>query len=145
MHINFNKTHYLLMSEDKIIITDSVIDNNIVITAAPKNHCVYLCMLLTNTNGIIDLIRANLKYKAFNIAKYFDWLSNNGHTLVIIKLRVLDNCMYSSLLYGCEVWWKVDHIIKDELLKDERKNTKNDSWRETRHFERSRLPRTFSP
>ena len=77
-------------------------------------------MLLTNTNDIIDLIRANLKYKAFNIAKYFDWYSINEHTPIIIKLRVLDNCMYSSLLYGCELWWKVDHI-KYELLKDERK------------------------
>ena len=110
MHINFNKTHYSHMSKDNTIITDIVINNNIVITAAPKNQCVYLGMLLTNTNDIIDLIRANLKYKAFNIAKYFDWYSINEHTPIIIKLRVLDNCMYSSLLYGCELWWKVDHI-----------------------------------
>ena len=60
------------MSKDNTIITDIVIDNDIVITAAPKNQCVYLGMLLINTNDIINLIRANLKYKAFNIAKYFD-------------------------------------------------------------------------
>ena len=35
MHINSNKTH-LHISKDNTIITDIVIDNNIVITAAPK-------------------------------------------------------------------------------------------------------------
>ena len=80
----------------------------------------YLGMLFTNTNDITDLMQANLKYKAFHKAKYFDWLDINENTSISIKLRVLDNCMYSSLLYGCEVWWKLDEI-KEELLKEERK------------------------
>ena len=120
MHINFDITHYLHMSKFNPITEDIVIHDNIVITPAPNNQCVYFGMLFTNTNDIKDLMRANLKYKAFNIAKCYDWLDVNENTSISIKLRVLDNCMYSSLLYGCEVWWKVDDI-KEELLKEERK------------------------
>ena len=105
MHINFDKTNYLHMSKFNPITEDIVIHDNIVITSAPNNQCVYLGMLFTNTNDIKDLMRANLKNKAFNIAKYYDWLDMNENTSISIKLRVLGNCMYSSLLYGCEVWW----------------------------------------
>ena len=86
------------MSKFNPITEDIVIHDNIVITS--NNLCVYFGMHFTNTNDIKDLVRA----RTFNIATYYGWLDVNENTSISIKLRVLDNCMYSSLLYGCEVW-----------------------------------------
>ena len=118
MHINFDKTHYLHLVKSNQI-TEDIIIGDIMIKSASKNQCLYLGMLFTNTNDIKDLIIANLKHRAVNKIKFYNWLDINIETSIVIKLRVLDSCMYSSMLYGCEVWWRLEDV-KDELLKEER-------------------------
>ena len=44
----------------------------------------------------------------------------NEMTPINIKLQVLDSCMFAAYLYGCECWWKVEHVA-ESLLAEERK------------------------
>ena len=118
LHMNNHKTHYLHIPETNQVIEDIIINDSIIMKSAPDNRFVYLGMLFTNSNDNTVLILENLKHKAYMKVIFFDWLNVNKSTVITIKLRVLDNCMYSSLLYGCEVWWWIDDV-KKELLKEE--------------------------
>ena len=60
----------------------------------------YLGMTFIPTNDIKKIIDKNLNMKMFNVAKFYGWLENNDVTPIEIKLRVLDNCMFSALIYG---------------------------------------------
>lgn len=40
----------------------------------------------------------------FNVAKYKAWLAVNENTPFPIKLLVLDNCVLSAILHGCNAW-----------------------------------------
>ena len=48
----------------------------------------------------------------FNINKFYLWLDNNTNTPFKIKIKVLDTCLFTSLLYGVEAWWNIDIFSK---------------------------------
>ena len=77
-------------------------------------------MLFINTNNIVNMIKANLEHRTFNIKKYLDWLEINENTPVLIKLKVLDMCMLPAYLYGAETWWEIDKVA-DLILVEERR------------------------
>ena len=59
----------------------------------------------------------------FNVAKYKAWLDVNESTPFSIKLLVLDNCVLSVILHGCEAWGELSALapklesIELDLLK----------------------------
>ena len=73
-----------------------VIDEHTTTEPAENGKYIYLGMLLVPTNDVTELIKANLKYRSFNIKKYFDWLEVNENTPIKIKLQVLDACMFTA-------------------------------------------------
>ena len=77
-------------------------------------------MCFKASNGITEQMKCNLTHRAYNIKKYYDWLDINVMTPINIKLRVLDACMFSAYLYGCECWSTIEEI-QDDLLLLERK------------------------
>ena len=52
------------------------------------------------------------------------WLEINDNTPVDVKLLVLDQCMFTALLYGAEAWGDIS-IIEDEIRKIEIKALKS--------------------
>ena len=86
---------------------------------AKGGQTVYLGTLFIQSNLIKDQIQANLKHRAFNIKKFYDWLDINHETPVSVKITVLYNCMFAALTYSCEAWFAIDEI-SEELLKTER-------------------------
>ena len=62
--------------------------------------------------------------KTFNIVKYYNWLEVNEWTPVTLKLRVLYNCMFSSILYSCETWGNIITKLGKKILLVERKALK---------------------
>ena len=58
-----------------------------------------------------------------NVAKFYGWLANNETTPIEMKLRVLDNCMFPALLYGCEAWGEFS-CVHDKIRKIEKKALK---------------------
>ena len=61
-------------------------------------------MTFIPTNDMRKIIENNVNKKMFNVSKFYGWLEINQVTPIEMKLRVLDNCMFSALLYGSETW-----------------------------------------
>ena len=72
----------------------------------------YLGMLFFPTNDINEIMLKNINKRMSNVAKYYAWLELNGETPIDIKLLVLDQCMFNSLLYGIEAWGDISKIEK---------------------------------
>ena len=44
------------------------------------------------------------------------WLDYNMDTPIKVKLLVLYNCVFSSILYGAETWYDISTVSEDLLL-----------------------------
>ena len=62
------------------------------------------------TNDINKIIDLNLNERIRNICKFYSWLEVNVETPIEIKLLVLDNCIFSSILYAVETWGDIGYI-----------------------------------
>ena len=103
-------------------LEDLMIDESTSISSIDFNKGYsYLGMTFIPTNDIKKIIDKNLNMKMFNVAKFYGWLENNDVTPIEIKLRVLDNCMFSALLYGSETWGDFS-CVHDKLRKIEKKH-----------------------
>ena len=119
MFANLDKTFFLPLSEngetDPIIISDTV-----VIYCSENMEYIYLGMKYVASDEQTVHIKENLKWRSFNIHKFFEWLHVNDDTPIHTKLEVLGACMFSAYLYGVETWYKIDDV-RDDLLLLERK------------------------
>ena len=67
----------------------------------------YLGVVISDTGSISNDIKHFIDSKRANITiKYNNFLRKNFLAPLSIKLQVLDTCLASSLLYGCETWGK---------------------------------------
>ena len=73
----------------------------------------YLGMLFYPTNDLDKIILNNLSKRKVNVAKYYVWLEFNENTPVDIKLLVLDQCMFTALLYGAKAQGNISIIEKE--------------------------------
>ena len=65
------------------------------------------------TNNLNKIISSNLNGRASNWRKFYSWLEVNEETLIEIKILVLDNCLFNSILYAVEVWG--DYLIEKKI------------------------------
>ena len=118
LYVNFDKTFYIHISKNPVSVPLSV-EGFQDIMPAKDNQAIYLGMLLIQSNSIVDHINANLKYRNYNVKKFHDWLDINLETPIAIKIKVLYNCMFAAMTYGCETWFSIDNV-SEKLLKIER-------------------------
>jgi len=52
-----------------------------------------------------------------NICKFYAWLELNDSTPIEVKLLVLDNCFFNSVLYGIEAWGDVECVASNSKSK----------------------------
>ena len=57
------------------------------------------------------------------MSKFYGWLEVNENTPIEVKLVVLDNCVFTAILYGVETWGDISCIEK-ELINIETKALK---------------------
>ena len=111
MNLRYNQ---LLWKFDEMTSIDSVDEN--------KGYS-YPGMTFIPTNDMRKTIEKNVNKKMFNFSKFYGWLDVNQVTPIEMKLRVLDNCMFSALLYGSETWGDFSHV-SEKLRVIERKALK---------------------
>ena len=75
-------------------------------------------MLFFPTNDLNDIILKNINKRMVNVSKYYALLVVNEETPVDINSLVLDQCMFTSSLYGIETWGDIS-IIENNILKIE--------------------------
>ena len=105
MYTTVDKTVFLYLSEN----TDTeplVINENMVIRAAPNNEHVSLGVKFVTSTDIVAHIKRNMKDRMFNVSNFYEWLHINEFTPV--KVKVLYTCMFTAYLYGVEAWWNID-------------------------------------
>ena len=119
MITNLMKTFFLHLSKEPLLQPIEISTTHYIHHAENNRH-LYLGMWITSSNDIVDHIKCNLFQRKFHIVKYYDWFAVNEMTPINIKLQVLDSCMFAAYLYGCECWWKVEHVA-ESLLAEERK------------------------
>ena len=69
-----------------------------------KESEVYLGSTITKSTRIVDDIEADSKSRNINIVKFYGFLRENKNAPLLIKLKVLDACTVTTLLYNCETW-----------------------------------------
>ena len=112
---NIGKTKYLHLSNTPI--TDPIeINENEFIESAHKNGYRYLGTLFSSSNDIKDHILNNINDRKGQIYKFYAWLDYNMDTPIKVKLLVLYNCVFSSILYGAETWYDISTVSEDLLL-----------------------------
>ena len=107
---NTSKTKYCHFSKspsaDPIVVDEHIIVNSVTEEKGYK----YLGMLFFPTNDITKIVTRNVNNRVGSISKFYAWLDINEHTPLEIKLMVLDNCMFSAILYGVEAWGDISYI-----------------------------------
>ena len=61
-------------------------------------------MIRFPTDDISKIITKKVNQRMNNICKFYAWLEINKDTPIEIKVMILDNCLFSSILYGVETW-----------------------------------------
>jgi len=131
---NVKKTLFAHFSSTPIVAPMLIGDTYISSIDEKKGH-VYLGMIFLPTDDFEKILLANINSRMKHVAKYYAWLEINENTPIETKLLVLDNCVFSALLYGCETWGDITCIesrliqIESKLLKrvlNIKKGTTND-------------------
>ena len=120
---NISKTVFCHFSENPILETIDIGENSYISSVDITKGHKYLGMKFVPTNDVNKIIRTNLNERMNNFCKFYSWLEVNVETPIEIKLLVLDNCMFNSILYAVETWGDITHI-EDKLMAAERKALK---------------------
>ena len=115
MVTNLLKTFYLHLSDDTYKDVIELV-NGCEIKFAENDEHLYLGIWFIASACITAQMKCNLNHRGYNIKKFYDWLDVNQMTPIIIKLLVLDLCMFGAYLYGCECWSTIDEVAESILV-----------------------------
>ena len=110
---NIPKTVYCHFSNNPSLTEISIDDDISIASVDPKKGHRYLGMKFIPTMDFTKIIKHNLNDRKGRICKFYAWLEDNKDTPIEVKLLVLDNCLFSSLLYSVETWGDISCIEKE--------------------------------
>ena len=93
MSINSNE-------KDPIQLKEGVIKNSV--------ETLYLGSVISESGNINQDIKMEIRSKEKGFNKFFAFLHSNYNAPLKVKLKVLNSCLYSSVLYNCETWGNVN-------------------------------------
>ena len=99
---NIKKTFYCNFTEDHINYP-LALSNDIKIKAVnEKDGHKYLGMIYYPTNDLNKIITGNITKRMIHVSKFYAWLYVNDDTPIIMKIMVLAQRLFTSLLYAIE-------------------------------------------
>ena len=102
LKLNLSKSGYFIINGKAKDVKDTLILKN---GNLDKSTIKYLGMKFSDTGKIKEDIDINIGSKRPNITiKFTNFCRKNFLSPLFVKLRVLNSCVTSSLLYGSEVW-----------------------------------------
>ncbi len=75
---------------------------------APCSMYVYLRSPFTSDSSVSSAIRVHARTKLNQIIKFVTFIKKNNDVPFVVKRRVFDAALVSTLLYGCESWLGAD-------------------------------------
>lgn len=105
MIINQSKTKFFVINgniaDSEPLVVDELIVN-------PCDSYIYLGSPFTSDGSTSTAVKAHAKAKMCHVLKYVSFVTKNNDVPFLVKKRVLDACLMSSLIYGCESWLCAD-------------------------------------
>ncbi len=101
MKINQIKTKFFVISGSEAD-SEPLVVNDLVV-----NSChlyIYLGSPFTSDGCISSAVKAHANAKTCHVLKYVSFVTKNNDVPFIVKKRVFDACLMSTLIYGCESW-----------------------------------------
>lgn len=78
------------------------------LTVNPCNSYIYLGSPFTSDGSVTSAVKEHARNKLCQVIKYVNFVKKNNDVPFVVKKRVLDAALMSSLLYGCESWLGAD-------------------------------------
>lgn len=101
MGINLSKTRFFVIGSsaaDK----EPLIVNNVIVEWC--DMYIYLGSPFTSDGSFFSAVKPHAERKMKDFKKYVSFLKKNNDLPFLVKKRVFDACLMSSVLYGCESW-----------------------------------------
>ena len=101
MLINEGKTKLIVINGDMNDRQPLLVENLII------NHCdkyIYLGSPFTADGSLASAIKIHTQEKMSHFYKFVAFLDKNNDLPFVIKKRIFDACLLSTILYGCESW-----------------------------------------
>ena len=120
---NISKTVFCHFAENPLVEPIYIDAHTSISSVNITNGHRYFGMKFVPTNDLNKIIEINLNERIGKICKFYSWLELNEETPIEIKLIVLDNCIFSAILYAVETWSNITYI-KQRLKLTEQKALK---------------------
>ena len=117
LRIHLTKSKYFHLTNNIInkLTEDILLGNGITLKPIIDDY-IWLGFWLCDTNDISEIIRHHISKKMVHISSFYSWLAVNEDTPIKIKLIVLYNCLFATILYSCEVWVNLEELSEKLLL-----------------------------
>ena len=102
MVINPDKTRFMVINGEDKDVTTMVVSDELTITNC--SSYTYLGCIFTEDGLPESSVKQHLKSKQSHSLKFISFLSKNFDFPFWVKRKVLDSALFSTILYGCEVW-----------------------------------------
>ena len=102
IRLQTKKCAIMCVNSNDISDSETVLIENL--SLKPTTCEIYLGSAITNSTKLIDDVNADIKNRQISVVKYFAFLRSNLNAPIDIKIKVLNACIMSSLLYYSETW-----------------------------------------
>ena len=134
---NIPKTVYCHFSSNPSLEPLRIDENTELASVDPVKGHRCLGVKFLPTDNVDKIIMFNIDERIHNWPRFYEWLDVNEETPIEIKLLVLDNCFFLSILYAVEVFGNIGCIEKKLRLSEQKalrcilkvkKSTSTDLW-----------------
>ena len=103
LNLNIDKSGFLIINPTANDRKSSIVLDSGVLKYKPSFE--YLGVIISDTGVLKQDVKSYVEKKSANITvKFTNFCRTNNNAPLHVKLDVLDVCVTSSLLYGCETW-----------------------------------------
>ena len=105
LNLNIGKSGYLIINPKTCDIKSNIILNSGVLKYNASFE--YLGVFVSDTGSLKQDVKKYIGHKRSNVSiKYTNFCKTNKNAPLYAKLEVLDKCVTSAIIYGCETWGK---------------------------------------
>ena len=117
---NIPKTVYCHFSSNPSLEPLRIDENTELASVDPVKGHRCLGVKFLPTDNVDKIIMFNIDERIHNWPRFYEWLDVNEETPIEIKLLVLDNCFFLSILYAVEVFGNIGCIEKKLRLSEQK-------------------------
>ena len=115
LRIHPTKSKYFHLTDVDKMTEDIILEGGITLKLIEDGYN-WLGFWLCDSRCISEIINFHLSKKMIHISSFYSWLAVNEDAPFVVKLLVLYNCLFATLLYSCEVWVNIDDMSEKLLL-----------------------------